>query len=433
MVKIDYVTEGGIACKHGIKAGDYLISINGEDIRDVLDYRFHLTNKRIVLKIHREADLFDVEIKKGEYDDIGLEFQTYLMDEKKSCRNKCVFCFIDQLPTGMRDTLYFKDDDSRLSFLMGNYITMTNMSDEDIDRIIKMKMSPVNISVHTTNPELRVKMLNNRFAGNILERIKKLADNGIRMNCQLVICRGLNDGAELLRSMRELAVFYPMVDSVSVVPSGITKHRCGLYPLEPFTPKECAELVRIVEEYGDLCVEMHGSRIFYPADELYIKGGLEIPSGDFYEGYSQIENGVGMIASMNEEFCDEILYIDEYDVNKARDISIATGEAAYDFICELSKRLMEKAVNTKITVYKIENEFFGENITVAGLICGVDLIKQLKGKPLGTRLLLPTVCFRHERDLMLDGIGIPQLEEELGVKVELHDTDGVGFIKGILD
>lgn len=433
MVKIDFVKEGGIAARHGIKAEDYLISINGEEIRDVLDYRFHLTNKRVVLKIHRGAELFDVEIKKGEYDDIGLDFQTYLMDEKKSCRNKCVFCFIDQLPDGMRDTLYFKDDDSRLSFLMGNYITMTNMSDEDIDRIIKMKMSPVNISVHTTNPELRVKMMNNRFAGNILERIKKLADNGIRMNCQLVICRGLNDGNELLRSMRELAVFYPMVESVSVVPAGITKHRCGLYPLEPFTPEECASIVEAVEQYGELCLEMYGSRIFYPSDELYIKGGLKIPEGDFYEGYPQIENGVGMMASMEEEFCDEISYIDEYDVQKARDISIATGEAAYDFICELSRRLMKKAVNTKITVYKIENKFFGENITVAGLICGRDLIDQLKGKHLGQRLLLPTVCFRHEGDLMLDGIGISDIERELGVKAELHDTDGVGFIKGILD
>ncbi len=433
MVKIELVTEGGIAHRHGIKAGHYLISINGEEIRDVLDYRFHLTNKKVVLKIHREAELFDVVIKKGEYDDIGLDFQTYLMDEKKSCRNKCVFCFIDQLPVGMRDTLYFKDDDSRLSFLMGNYITMTNMSDDDIDRIIKMKMSPVNISVHTTNPELRVKMMNNRFAGNILERIKKLADNGIRMNCQLVICKGLNDGRELQRSMRELSVFYPMVESVSVVPAGITKHRCGLYPLEPFTKGECAELVRIVEEYGELCCEMYGSRIFYPSDELYIKGGLEIPDGDFYEGYPQIENGVGMIASMEEEFCDEVNYIDEYDVSKHRDISIATGEAAYEFICELSQRLMEKAVNTKITVYKIENKFFGENITVAGLICGRDLIDQLKGKHLGERLLLPTVSFRHEGDLMLDGVGIPEIEGELGVRVEIHDTDGVGFIKGILD
>ena len=432
MVKIEFVEKGGIAEKHGIKAGDYLISVNGEDIKDVLDYRFHLTNKKVVLKIHREADLFDVEIKKGEYDDIGLEFKTYLMDEKKSCRNKCVFCFIDQLPKGMRDTLYFKDDDSRLSFLMGNYITMTNMSDEDIDRIIKMKMSPVNISVHTTNPELRVKMMNNRFAGNILERIEKLAGAGIKMNCQLVVCRGLNDGKELERSMTDLARFYPQVESVSVVPAGITKYRCGLYPLEPFTEAECRQIVKAVEDFGEVCIQKHGCRIIYPSDELYIKGGLEIPGADFYEGFPQIENGVGMIASMDEEFQDEILYLDEYDTEKPRDISIVTGVAAYDFISGLAEQLMAAVPNTKITVYKIENEFFGENITVAGLICGSDVIRELKGKSLGERLLLPKVCFRHEGDLMLDGVSMEDLERELGVRVELHDVDGVGFVRGVL-
>ncbi len=432
MVLIEYVTKGSIAEKHGIKSGDYLISINGQEIKDVLDYRFYLTNKRLTLKIHREAELFDVKIKKGEYDDIGLEFKTYLMDEKKSCRNKCIFCFIDQLPCGMRDTLYFKDDDSRLSFLMGNYITMTNMSDEDIDRIIKMKMSPVNISVHTTNPELRVKMMNNRFAGNILERIDKLAKNGIQMNCQLVICKGVNDGEELLRSMRELSKFYPQVQSVSVVPAGITKHRCGLYPLEPFNEGECRELVRAVEAFGETCLEKHGSRIFFPGDELYIKGGLELPSEDFYEGYPQIENGVGMISSMKEEFFCEYEYVHEYDLEKPRDISIATGKAAYSFISSLAEKLCEKAKNTRITVHLIENEFFGENITVAGLMCGADLIKQLSGKHLGKKLFLPTVCVRKERDLTLDGVSIDELEKALGVKIELHEPDGVEFISSIL-
>ena len=433
MVRIEYVVEGGLAKAHGICAGDYLISINGEQINDVLDYRFHLVNRKITLKIHREADLFDVVIKKGEYDDIGLEFKTYLMDEKRSCHNKCVFCFIDQLPKGMRDTLYFKDDDSRLSFLMGNYITMTNMSDEDVDRIIKMRMSPVNISVHTTNPELRVKMMNNRFAGNILSRIKKLSDNGITMNCQLVVCRGINDGEELVRSMRELSEFYPSVQSVSVVPAGITKHRCGLHPLHPFSEAECGDILDTVECFGEKCIEKHGSRIFYPADELYIKAGRELPDGDFYEGYPQIENGVGMISSMRDEFFDELEYIDEYDLERPRDISIATGKAAYSFISSLSRKICERAKNTKITVYEIENEFFGENITVAGLMCGADLIRQLRGKHLGEKLFLPVVCVRHEGDLLLDGVSVEQLEMELGVKTELHSTDGAEFIRAVLD
>lgn len=433
MVKIEFVEKGGIADKHGIAAGDYLISINGEDIKDVLDYRFHLMNKKLTLKIHREEKLFDVVIKKGEYDDIGLEFKTYLMDEKKSCTNKCVFCFIDQLPKGMRDTLYFKDDDSRLSFLMGNYITMTNMKDEDLDRIIKMRMSPVNVSVHTTNPELREKMLNNRFAGDILRKMQKLAQNGIKMNCQLVICKGLNDKEELERSMRDLSGFYPQVESVSIVPAGITKYRCGLYPLEPFNEEECREIVKSVEAFGESCIEKYGSRIFYPSDELYLKGGLEIPTGDFYEGYPQIENGVGMIASMQEEYDDEISYVDEYDLEKEREISIATGEAAYEFICGLSEGIMQKAPKTKIMVYKVENEFFGENITVAGLMCGVDVMNTLKTKDLGQRLLLPRVCFRREGDLMLDGVSIQDLEKELGVRVELHETNGIDFISAILN
>lgn len=433
MVRIESVDKGSIAYKNGILAGDYLISIDGNDIKDVLDYRFYLVNRTITLKIHRESDLFDVVIKKGEYQDIGLNFSTYLMDEKKSCHNKCVFCFIDQLPKGMRQTLYFKDDDSRLSFLMGNYITMTNLKDDDIDRIIKMKMSPVNISVHTTNPELRVKMMKNRFAGDILDKMRRLAEGGITMNCQIVCCKGLNDGEELKRSMAELSEFYPKVSSVSVVPAGITCHRQGLYPLEPFTPSECGEIIDIVDSFANECLEKYGSRIFFCGDELYIKSGRELPSAEYYEGYPQIENGVGMICSMREEFNSSYDYLEEdYDVEKERKVSVVTGVAAYDFINEISGRLEAACKNTKVNVYRIENEFFGENITVAGLICGCNLIEQLKGKDLGDKLLLPSVMFRSERDITLDGVSVEDIESALGVRVEVTETDGDSFIRAVL-
>lgn len=433
MVRIESVDKNSIASKNGILSGDYLISVNGNDINDVLDYRFYLVNRVITLKIHRDSELFDVVIKKGEYQDIGLNFSTYLMDEKKSCHNKCVFCFIDQLPKGMRETLYFKDDDSRLSFLMGNYITMTNLKDSDIDRIVKMKMSPVNISVHTTNPELRVKMMKNRFAGDILDKMRRLAEGGITMNCQIVCCKGLNDGDELKRSMRELAEFYPNVSSVSIVPAGITCHRAGLYPLEPFLPAECGEIIDIVDRFASECLEKYGSRIFFCGDELYIKSGRELPTADYYEGYPQIENGVGLICCMNEEFDSSYEYINEdYDTEKTRKISVATGVAAYGFISEICKRLEDGCKNTKINVYKIENKFFGENITVAGLICGCDLIEQLKGKELGDKLILPSVMLRSEGDVTLDGMSVEEISELLNVKVDFCDNDGDGFIRAVL-
>lgn len=433
MVRIESVDQGSLASKNGILAGDYLISINGNDIVDVLDYRFFLVNRVITLKIHRESDLFDVIIKKGEYDDIGLNFSTYLMDEKKSCQNKCVFCFIDQLPKGMRQTLYFKDDDSRLSFLMGNYITMTNLKDKDIDRIVKMKMSPVNISVHTTNPELRCQMMKNRFAGDILEKMKRLADGGITMNCQIVCCKGLNDGSELERTMKDLAEFYPAVSSVSIVPAGITKHREGLYPLEPFTPDECGEIIDTVDRFGEKCLEKYGSRIFFCGDELYIKSARQLPDPEYYEGYPQIENGVGMICSMNEEFEDSYEYIEQdYDLSQLRSVSVVTGAAAYGFICDLCGRLGDVCKNTVIRVYKIENKFFGENITVAGLICGCDLIEQLKGKELGDKLILPSVMLRREGDMTLDGMTVDEMEKQLGVKTEVCDVNGDDFIRAIL-
>ena len=432
MVKISSVEPSSPAAKAGLRAQDILISINGQDINDVLDYRFYLAEKRVTLKIHRGPELFDVSIKKGEYDDIGLGFDTYLMDKKHSCRNKCIFCFIDQLPRGMRDTLYFKDDDSRLSFLLGNYITLTNLSDADVDRIIEMKTSPINISVHTTNPELRVQMMKNKRAGEVLSYLRRFADAGISLNCQIVLCKGVNDGAELRRTMRDLVSYLPSLNGVAIVPAGLTDHRGGLYKLEPYTPNEAAEIIDRVDEFAAECLGKYGSRLFFCADEFYLKAGRELPDDEYYEGYSQLEDGVGMIRSMQTEFDDEFEYISDYDLAKPRSLSIATGYAAYDFILSLVERLKAVTPNLDCKVYKIRNDFFGHNITVAGLVTGRDIISQLEGKPLGERLLIPSVMLRHERDRFLDDVTTNELSERLGVKLVTVESNGAEFIEKIL-
>ena len=432
MVKISSVEPSSPAAKAGLRAGDILISINGQDINDVLDYRFYLTEKRVTLKLHRGPELFDVSIKKGEYDDIGLGFDTYLMDEKHSCRNKCIFCFIDQLPCGMRDTLYFKDDDSRLSFLLGNYITLTNLSDADVDRIIEMKTSPINISVHTTNPELRIQMMKNKRAGEVLSYLRRFADAGISLNCQIVLCKGVNDGAELRRTMRDLVSYLPSLNGVAIVPAGLTDHRDGLYKLEPYTPDEAAEIIDMVDAFAAECLEKYGSRLFFCADEFYLKAGRELPDDEYYEGYSQLEDGVGMIRSMQTEFDDEFEYISDYDLAKPRSLSIATGYAAYDFISSLVARLRAVSPSLDCKVYKIRNDFFGHNITVAGLVTGQDITAQLEGKPLGERLLIPSVMLRHERDRFLDDLTTDELSKRLGVKLVTVESNGAEFIEKIL-
>ena len=430
MVKVVSVEPGSYAAKAGVLPDDYLISIDGEDINDILDYRYYLCRRKIVLKIHRGPELFDIAIKKGEYDDIGLGFASYLMDEKRSCRNKCIFCFIDQLPGGMRDTLYFKDDDSRLSFLTGSYITLTNLTDADIDRIIKMKISPINISVHTTDPELRCFMMKNRFAGGSLRFLRRLADAGLDVNAQIVLCRGVNDGEKLDRTMNDLVSYYPALQSVSVVPAGLTDHREGLYPLEPFTPEECASVIGQVNAFGEKMIDSIGTRLFYAADEFYIKSGTPLPDEDYYEGYPQLENGVGLITSMRAEFFDGM--IDVTDDIPPKKCSIATGEAAYDFICSLVSALTEKCPSLDCAVYKIRNDFFGKNITVAGLVCGCDIAKQLAGKPLGEKLYIPSVILRSENDMFLDSMTLDELSDILGVDIEYVNNDGYDFISAIL-
>lgn len=432
MVEITGVLKGTPAARHGIRVGDKLIAINGNLIVDVLDYRYYLCEKKLVLSLCRDGEEFSVNIKKGEYDDIGLEFETFLMDKKHSCRNKCIFCFIDQLPRGMRDTLYFKDDDSRLSFLQGNYITMTNLSDEDVERIIKMKMSPINISVHTTNPELRVKMLKNPNAAKSLDYLRRFAEAGTEIGCQIVLCRGINDGEELARSMHDLAAYYPAVKSVSIVPAGMTKFReeKGLYPLTPFTKEEAAAVVKQVETFAEHCLKAYGTRIFYVGDELYLEAGLPIPDADYYEEFHQLEDGVGMIASTKQEF---FAALEDADADyRAREISIATGVAAYPLMCELSEALTKKYPNIKIHVYEIKNNYFGELVTVAGLVTGKDLLEQLKGKPLGESLYISQNMLRHEGDLFLCGMSIDELSESLGVEICQSSSDGYDIFDALV-
>ncbi len=434
MVEITDVYAHSRAEKAGIRAGDILISINGHAITDVLDYRFYLADTHVDVEIHRGADLFTVAIEKGEYDDIGLEFPTPLMDKKQQCKNKCIFCFIDQLPKGLRESLYFKDDDSRLSFLHGNYITLTNLSESDVDRIINMHITPINISVHTTNPELRVKMMKNPNAGKMLSYLEKFKNGGTHMRGQIVLCKNVNDGDELIRTMTDLEKLYPAMDSVSIVPAGLTKFRDGLFPLEAFTKEECREVIKTVTEFGDRCKEKHGTRLFYPADELYIKGELPLPTADFYEDFTQIENGVGMIASLADEFESELDFLTDYTDalgDKKRTVSVATGAASYEFIKSLCDKLVSLCKNLNIHVYKIENNFFGEQITVSGLLTGKDLYDQLCGKPLGEALILPANTLRSEGDLFLCGMSKEELCEKLSVEVAFSTDEACDFVSKI--
>ncbi len=427
MVTVSAVAPHSIADRVGLCPGDVLLEINGHPVNDVLDYRFFLTERRILLKIHRGAELLEIPVTKGEYEDIGLEFSTFLMDEKQHCKNKCVFCFIDQLPKGLRETLYFKDDDTRLSFLLGNYVTLTNLSEEEIDRIVEMKLSPLHISVHTTDPALRVEMMKNPNAAKILPLLQRFAQANLTMDCQIVLCRGLNDGAALERTMTDLAALYPQVESVAIVPSGLTDHREGLYPLQPFDRESAKATIRQVEAFAKKCKKEFGSRIFFCADELYVQAGLPVHAEAYYEGYPQLENGVGMMTSLRTEFLDALKDA-AGDKKQAREISVATGKAAYDYICGLVAEMQKKFPLLQCHVYCIENRFFGEHITVAGLLCGCDLKAQLAERPLGERLFLPATCLRHERDLFLDGMSATELEEALGIPITFTECDGYALL-----
>ena len=402
--------------------GDAVISINGNKIIDVLDYKFFAYDSRLKVLLRRpDGSEHEVTVHKSEGGDLGLEFESYLMDTPRSCANNCVFCFIDQLPKGMRRTMYFKDDDARLSFLLGNYITLTNLSKREIERIIALHISPINVSVHTTNPALRCKMLQNPRAGDSIETMRRFAAAGIVMNCQIVCCPGLNDGEELLRSMRDLEEMYPGVHSVSIVPVGLTRFREGLYPLTPYTKELAGETIDMVTAFGDECLKRHGTRIFFCGDELYIKAERELPPDEFYEEHTQLENGVGMIRLLETEFRSALMLSDEPD---GVPFSIATGVSAAPYFDKLLGMAKEKYGTIKGQVYAIENDFFGRSINVTGLITGQDLIRQLKGRELGERLLISQNMLRREEMDFLDDVTLEQASKELGVPIYPIEQDG---------
>ncbi len=429
-VKILDVEYGSLAEKNGILAQDDLISINGNEIFDILDYRFYEVNKRLKLEILRREKKLTFNISKDEYTSLGLVFDSYLMDKEKSCKNKCIFCFIDQLPKGLRDTLYFKDDDSRLSFLLGNYITLTNLSQRDVDRIIKMHISPMNVSVHATNPELRCKMMNNRFAGESLDILNKFHEANIKMNCQIVLCPDINDGTELERTLNDLKALFPSVESIAVVPVGLTKYREGLYPLRAFSQVEANNIIDTITSFGNKCKEEFGTRLVFPADEFYLKAKREMPNASFFEEFSQLENGIGMSALFKDEFD---LAFDENKQNKCNNkISVATSVAAFPLIASLVDRARKK-YKIEVNVYEIQNNFFGKDITVSGLITATDLVNSLKNKELGDKLLIPSNMLRSEKDMFLDSITVEEVEKELATDIHICDIDGYEFLLAMIE
>ena len=432
MVTVTCVEKGSLAEKAGILVGDGLLSLNGHPIRDVLDYRFYLADRSLSVVCEREGASHSFHIDKGEYEDIGLDFETPLMDGKKTCHNKCIFCFIDQMPNGYRDTLYFKDDDSRLSFLQGNYVTLTNMTEEDVDRIIEMRMSPLHVSVHTTNPALRVEMMRNKRAGEVLRYLDKLAAAGITLRGQIVLCRGINDGEELTRSLRDLSRLVPTLDSLSVVPAGLTKHREGLYPLTPFTKEECLAVVQTVERFAEECYHRHGVYVFAAADEFYLKAELPLPEEEKYEGYPQIENGVGMLTSFEKDFAFALDGMTEEEKTVTRRVTVATGRAAAPLLSALAERLCRHCQGLSVRVVTVKNEFFGSEITVAGLLTGEDYLRALQGEELGDALLISRTSLRAEGDLFLCGMAKDELAQALGLPVIAVENDGYAFYEALL-
>ena len=425
------VEPGSIAQELGIEPGDRLLSINDNIIEDVFDYHYLVNDEELLVLIAKpDGEEWELEIEKDYEEDLGIEFEQGLMDEYRSCRNKCMFCFIDQMPKGMRETLYFKDDDSRLSFLQGNYITLTNMSDHDIDRIVKYHLEPINISFHTTNPELRCKMLHNRFAGEALQKVRTLYEAGITMNGQIVLCKGINDGEELERSIRDMAEYLPCLQSVSVVPVGLTKYREGLYPLEPFGKEDAKEVLRIIHSWQKRLYEKWGLHFIHAGDEWYALAEEEIPEEERYDGYLQLENGVGMLRLLENEF--EEAYEKADGDSEVRNVSVVTGYLAYPYLKKLAERLEQKFPATTIRVYPIRNDFFGEQITVSGLITGQDLLHQLKGRELGDKLLLPCNMFRSGEEVLLDDVTLSQVKDALQVDVDIVKSSGQDFIEGVL-
>ena len=427
---VDSVDCGSIAEEIGIEQGDIICRINGTVIKDYLDYKFLSSDTEIVLTVQKtNGEIIEFEIENDYIEDLGINFKNMLFDSPKSCANRCVFCFIDQLPKGMRKSLYFKDDDSRLSFLYGNYVTFTNMKEEDIKRLIRYRISPVNISVHTTNLDLREKMLHNKNARNVLQYSRMLKENNINMNMQIVLCKDINDGAELDKSFADMAEFVPELVSVSVVPVGITAHREGLYPLKPFESEDCKKVICQIESWQEKFKEKFGTRLVYASDEFYLIAGEPISEAAAYEDFPQIENGVGMLASFKEELSDAL----KCDIKQGESLKtvVATGELVYPFMKEMVKKIAEK-YSVDVTVIPIKNEFFGGKVSVSGLICGKDLINQLKEIKM-ERLLFTRSMLKADEDLFLDDITLSDLEKSLNVKAVPVENDGLAFLKAVLN
>ena len=428
---IKYIEPDSIAEELGIEPGDELVKINDEEINDIFDYQFLVQDEHLDVLIKKpDGEEWLLDIDKDSHEDLGIEFENGLMDDYRSCSNKCIFCFIDQMPKGMRETLYFKDDDSRLSFLQGNYVTLTNMSDEDIERIRRYHLSPINISFQTTNPELRCKMLGNRFAGEALKKVDRLCegDSGIELNGQIVLCKGVNDGEELERSIKDLTKYLPNLQSVSVVPVGLSKFREGLYPLEPFDGEDAKRVIDLIESWQKKVYNEYGMHFIHASDEWYFLAGRDFPEAERYDGYLQLENGVGMMRLLIDEFdeaFDEAVQGRGKELSAVnREISLATGRLVYPCIRDMAQRVMDVCPNLKVHVYEIVNEFFGEKITVSGLLTGQDIIKQLKGKELGTTLYLPENLLRSGEDYLLDDVKVSDIERELNIHVGIAPCSG---------
>lgn len=434
------VQPGSIADELEVEPLDVLISVNGNEIEDVFDYHYYTNEEYLTVVIRkRNGEEWELEIEKEYEEDLGIEFENGLMDNYKSCHNKCIFCFIDQMPKGMRDTLYFKDDDSRLSFLQGNYVTLTNMKEHDLERIIQYKLGPINISVQTTNPKLRCKMLNNRFAGEALRKIDTLYKAGIPMNGQIVLCKGVNDGEELSRSITDLMKYMPIMESVSVVPVGLSKYREGLYPLEPFTKEDAKNVLAMIHQYQEICLKTCGLHFIHASDEWYLLAEQELPKEESYDGYLQLENGVGMLRLLKTEFEEALMEVtkdqnikEDRENNCLKKITIATGVLAAPSLQELAEDFMKVFPMTKIQVIPIINHFFGQQITVSGLLTGQDIISQLKEIDLGDKLLLPCNLLRSGEEVFLDDITLEQVENALQVKIDIVKSSGQDLISSFM-
>ncbi len=429
-VTIEGVEPRSRAEKLGILPGDVLVSINGHEIGDVLDYRFFETERQLRLQLTRGRAPLALTLKKPQYAALGLTFSSYLMDEQRSCRNKCIFCFIDQLPPGLRETLYFKDDDDRLSFLFGNYITLTNIDDREVDRILQMHISPINVSVHTMDPELRCKMMQNRFAGEALRHLYRLARGGVQLNCQIVLCPGVNDGEHLIHTLEELFSLGPGLLSVACVPVGLTRYRQGLYPLEPFDRQSAAAALDILEAYGEKFLQERGARTVFPSDEFYLIAQRPLPPLEFYEDLPQIENGVGMLRDLEDAF---LWALEESSPLKApRKVTIPTGEAAFAFLDAMLDAARKKHPGLVIDLVPVHNDFFGGSVDVTGLLTGGDILKNLKGRDLGDEVLIAGNMLKAGEDIFLDDVTLPELSEALGVPARRVPNTGEALCAALL-